>query len=87
MEPPKATLMTTSLSSPTARKLLEDLDAELVSLYPDHPYPPPFGDEEALPSKDTAMPCAPLYGPPGSQSSPSTVTATWGQSSDTLLRV
>jgi GNAT superfamily N-acetyltransferase len=47
MEPPKATLMTTSLSSPTARKLLEDLDAELVSLYPDHPYPPPFGDEEA----------------------------------------
>ncbi len=40
-------LMTTSLKSPTARKLLEDLDAELVGLYPDHPYPPPFGDEEA----------------------------------------
>ena len=40
-------LMTTSLQSPTARKLLEDLDAELVGLYPDHPYPPPFGDEEA----------------------------------------
>lgn len=40
-------LMTTSLTSPTARKLLEDLDAELMSLYPDHPYPPPFGDDEA----------------------------------------
>ncbi len=40
-------LMTTSLNSPTARKLLEDLDAELIGLYPDHPYPPPFGDEEA----------------------------------------
>lgn len=40
-------LMTTSLKSPTARKLLEDLDAELMGLYPDHPYPPPFGDEEA----------------------------------------
>lgn len=40
-------LMTTSLTSPTARKLLEDLDAELMGLYPDHPYPPPFGDEEA----------------------------------------
>ncbi len=41
------TLMTTSLHSPTARKLMEDLDAELVTLYPDHPYPPPFGDAEA----------------------------------------
>ena len=40
-------LMTTSLESPTARKLLEDLDAELMGLYPDHPYPPPFGDDEA----------------------------------------
>lgn len=40
-------LMTTSLTSPTARKLLEDLDAELMGLYPDHPYPPPFGDDEA----------------------------------------
>lgn len=40
-------LMTTSLKSPTARKLLEDLDAELMGLYPDHPYPPPFGDNEA----------------------------------------
>ena len=40
-------LVTTSLGSPTARKLLENLDAELVGLYPDHPYPPPFGDEEA----------------------------------------
>ncbi len=40
-------VMTTSLKSPTARKLLEDLDAELMGLYPDHPYPPPFGDEEA----------------------------------------
>ncbi len=40
-------LMTTSLKSATARKLMEDLDAELVSLYPDHPYPPPFGDDEA----------------------------------------
>lgn len=40
-------LMTTSLTSPTARKLLTDLDAELMSLYPDHPYPPPFGDDEA----------------------------------------
>lgn len=39
--------MTTSLTSPTARKLLEDLDAELMGLYPDHPYPPPFGDDEA----------------------------------------
>lgn len=39
--------MTTSLSSPTARKLLESLDAELTGLYPDHPYPPPFGDDEA----------------------------------------
>lgn len=26
---------------------MEDLDAELMGLYPDHPYPPPFGDEEA----------------------------------------
>jgi putative acetyltransferase len=40
-------VMTTSLTSPTARKLLEDLDAELMGLYPDHPYPPPFGDDEA----------------------------------------
>lgn len=40
-------LMTTSLTSPTARKLLGDLDAELMGLYPDHPYPPPFGDDEA----------------------------------------
>ncbi len=39
--------MTTSLNSPTARKLLADLDAELMGLYPDHPYPPPFGDDEA----------------------------------------
>lgn len=39
--------MTTSLSSPTARKLLDSLDAELTGLYPDHPYPPPFGDDEA----------------------------------------
>ncbi len=39
--------MTTSLKSPTARKLLADLDAELMGLYPDHPYPPPFGDDEA----------------------------------------
>jgi len=39
--------MTTSLNSPTARKLLGDLDAELVGLYPDHPYPPPFEDEHA----------------------------------------
>lgn len=41
-------LVTTSLESPTARKLLGDLDAELMGLYPDHPYPPPFGDEEAV---------------------------------------
>lgn len=40
-------LMTTSLKSPTARKFLADLDNELVGLYPDHPYPPPFGDDEA----------------------------------------
>ena len=40
-------IMTTSLTSATARKLLEDLDAELIGLYPDHPYPPPFGDDEA----------------------------------------
>ena len=40
-------IMTTSLTSATARKLLEDLDAELMGLYPDHPYPPPFGDDEA----------------------------------------
>ena len=40
-------LMTTSLTSPTARKLLGDLDAELMGIYPDHPYPPPFGDDEA----------------------------------------
>lgn len=40
--------MTASLNSPTARKLLADLDAELVGLYPDHPYPPPFGEDEAL---------------------------------------
>lgn len=40
-------LVTTSLGSPTARKLLENLDAELMGLYPDHPYPPPFGDAEA----------------------------------------
>ncbi|MFV2039677.1 MAG: GNAT family N-acetyltransferase, partial [Acidimicrobiales bacterium] len=40
-------LMTTSLKSPTARKLMENLDAELMGLYPDHPYPPPFGDDEA----------------------------------------
>lgn len=40
-------LMTTSLRSATARKLLVDLDAELTNLYPDHPYPPPFGDDEA----------------------------------------
>lgn len=39
--------MTTSLKSPTARKLMENLDAELMGLYPDHPYPPPFGDDEA----------------------------------------
>lgn len=39
--------MTTSLSSPTARKLLQSLDSELMGLYPDHPYPPPFGDDEA----------------------------------------
>ncbi len=44
---PGTSLMTTSLNSPTARRLLNDLDAELVGLYPDHPYPPPFGDEEA----------------------------------------
>ncbi|MGI9642248.1 MAG: GNAT family N-acetyltransferase [Acidimicrobiia bacterium] len=41
-------LVTTSLESPTARKLLGDLDAELMGLYPDHPYPPPFGDDEAV---------------------------------------
>lgn len=40
-------LMTTSLKSATARKLLDDLDSELTNLYPDHPYPPPFGDDEA----------------------------------------
>lgn len=40
-------LMTTSLTSATARKLLVDLDAELTNLYPEHPYPPPFGDDEA----------------------------------------
>lgn len=40
-------LMTTSLRSPTARKLMAELDAELTALYPDHPYPPPFGDDEA----------------------------------------
>ena len=40
-------LVTTPLGSPTARRLLENLDAELVSMYPEHPYPPPFGDEEA----------------------------------------
>lgn len=38
--------MTTSLRSPTARKLMADLDAELVTLYPDHPYPPPLGDAD-----------------------------------------
>ena len=40
-------LVTASLGSPTARKLLKNLDAELMGLYPDHPYPPPFGDDEA----------------------------------------